>query len=59
MASPQHFHSQAGATNLRLGDIIVTLLLLGLLLYAAWKQFPAYAPGGGGQNAASQSAHQP
>ncbi len=59
MADPQHFHSQAGATNLRPGDIIVALLLLGLLLYAAWKQFPAYAPGSGNQSAASQSAHQP
>lgn len=58
MASPQQFRGQAGATNLRLGDIIVALALLGLLLYAAWKQFPAYTPGGS-RNAASQSAHQP
>jgi len=59
MATPQQFRSQTGASNLRLGDIIVALALLGLLLYAAWKQFPIYAPGGGGQTAASQSAHQP
>ncbi len=59
MASPQQIHSQAGATNLRFGDILVALALLGLLLYAAWKQFPAYAPKGGSQNAASQAAHQP
>jgi hypothetical protein len=59
MASPQQFHGQAGATNLRFSDIIVALALLALLLYAAWKQFPAYAPGASSQNAASQSAHQP
>jgi hypothetical protein len=58
MASPQQFHSQAGATNLRFSDIIVTLALLALLLYAAWKQFPAYAPGGA-QHSAAQSTHQP
>jgi hypothetical protein len=58
MANPQQFHNQAGATNLRFGDIIVVLALLGLLLYAAWKQFPAYAPGGS-QTAATQSVHQP
>jgi len=44
---------------LRFVDIIVVLALLGLLLYAAWKQFPAYGPGGGGQTSASQAAHQP
>ncbi len=59
MASQQQLHSQAGATNLRFSDILVALALLALLLYAAWKQFPAYTPGGSTQNAASQSAHQP
>jgi hypothetical protein len=59
MATPQQYRSQAGATHLRVGDVIVALALLGLLLYAAWKQFPAYAPKVGSQNAASQTAHQP
>jgi hypothetical protein len=49
--------SQAGATNLRLGDIIVALALLGLLLYAAWKQFPAYSPAGSAQHVSSAAAH--
>ena len=59
MASLQQIRGQAGATHLRLGDIIVTLALLGLLLYAAWKQFPAYGPKAGDQNVSSQSGHQP
>jgi hypothetical protein len=58
MASPQQLHGQEGATNLRPGDIIVALALLGLLLYAAWKQFPAYAPHPGATTN-SQTAHQP
>jgi hypothetical protein len=59
MASPQQLRSQAGATHLRFGDIIVALAILGLLLYAAWKQFPVYGLRGGNQAAASQAAHQP
>jgi hypothetical protein len=59
MASPQQMRGQAGATNLRFGDIIVALLLLGVLLYAAWKQFPAYRPRPGNQNTAAQSVPQP
>jgi hypothetical protein len=58
MANPQQHRGQAGATNLRPGDIIVALGLLALLLYAAWKQFPAYTPRRG-PSASSQSAQQP
>ena len=59
MASPEQIRGQAGATQLRPGDVLVALILLGLLLFAAWKQFPAYGPKTGGQTAASQTAHQP
>jgi len=59
MASPQPIRGQAGATNLRPGDIIVTLVLLGLLLFAAWKQFPTYGPKAGNQSVSSQSGPQP
>ena len=59
MASPQQIRGQAGATHLRPGDVLVALALLGLLLFAAWKQFPVYGTKGGSQNAASQAAHQP
>ncbi len=31
-----------GATRLGIMDILTALALLGLLLYASWKQFPAY-----------------
>jgi hypothetical protein len=59
MADTSGIRSQTGATHLRFGDIIVVLALLGLLLYAAWRQFPTYGRGGGGQSTASQAAHQP
>jgi len=59
MASPEQIRGQAGATHLRPGDVLVALALLGLLLFAAWKQFPAYGPKGGSQNAASQAVPQP
>jgi hypothetical protein len=57
MVSPQQIRGQAGATHLRPGDIIVTLVLLGLLLFAAWKQFPIYGSNARGQNAGAPSAH--
>lgn len=59
MANLQQIRGQTGATHLRPGDIIVTLVLLGLLLFAAWKQFPTYGAKTTGQSANSQSAHQP
>jgi hypothetical protein len=59
MANPSQLRGQAGATHLRFGDVIVALVLLGLLLYAAWKQFPVYNLSGGAHNTASQSSHQP
>ena len=59
MASLQQIRGQTGATHLRPGDILVTLVLLGLLLFAAWKQFPTYGSKSGGQGGNSQSAHQP
>jgi hypothetical protein len=31
-----------GATQLGFADVLTALLLLGLLLYAAYAQFPAY-----------------
>jgi hypothetical protein len=59
MASLQQIRSRSGATHLRPGDIIVTLVLLGLLLFAAWKQFPTYGSNSHGQSSGSTSAHQP
>jgi hypothetical protein len=59
MANPEPVRGQAGATNLRPGDIIVALALLGLLLYAAWKQFPAYTTKAGGESVNSAAVHQP
>ncbi len=34
--------SYRGATRLGFGDIIVIAIVMALLLYASWKQFPAY-----------------
>ncbi len=31
-----------GATRLSLADVVVVLIVLALLLWASWKQFPAY-----------------
>jgi len=31
-----------GATRLRLMDVLTAMFLLGLLLYASWRQFPAF-----------------
>jgi len=31
-----------GATRLGVMDVLTALILLGLLLYASWKQFPAF-----------------
>ena len=59
MASPEQIRGQAGATNLRPGDILVALALLGVLLYAAWRQFPAYAPKAGGESVNAAAVHQP
>jgi hypothetical protein len=59
MASLQQIRGQTGATHLRPGDIIVTLVLLGLLLFAAWKQFPTYGTNSRAQSPGSASAHQP
>jgi hypothetical protein len=56
MASPQEISGGIGPTHLRFGDIIVVLALLGVLLYAAWKQFPVYSPPAGGQNPSAQTA---
>lgn len=36
------FRSHRGATRLGLADVIVVLIVLALLLWAAVKQFPAY-----------------
>ena len=56
MSSPERFRGQAGATHLRPGDVLVALVLLGLLLFAAWKQFPTYNSNSPGQNT-TQRAH--
>ncbi|MGD0072909.1 MAG: hypothetical protein ABSD31_01050 [Candidatus Binataceae bacterium] len=31
-----------GATRLGLMDVLTALILLGVLLYASWRQFPAF-----------------
>ena len=31
-----------GATRLGVMDVLTALILLGLLLYASWRQFPAF-----------------
>ena len=31
-----------GATQLRLLDVLTAMILLAILLWASWKQFPAY-----------------
>jgi hypothetical protein len=48
-----------GPSHLRVGDIIVALALLGLLLYAAWRQFPVYSPHPANSAAPAQTAPQP
>jgi hypothetical protein len=34
--------SSAGAIRLGVLDVLVAVILLAVLLYASWKQFPAY-----------------
>jgi hypothetical protein len=36
--------SDRGATSPGFFDVIVVAVLLAVLLYAAWRQFPAYQP---------------
>ena len=31
-----------GATHLGLADVIIVLIVLAILLWASWRQFPAY-----------------
>jgi type II secretory pathway component PulJ len=35
---------ERGATSPGLLDVVVVAVLLAILLYAAWRQFPAYQP---------------
>jgi Tfp pilus assembly protein PilE len=35
--------SQNGAAQLGVMDVLATLAILAILLYASWKQFPAYS----------------
>ncbi|GEM_PF-6549246 len=58
MASPQEIGG-IGPTHLRLGDIVAALVLLALLLYAAWKQFPVYSQQAGARAPSAQTAPQP
>ncbi len=37
--------SGPGATELRFLDVLTALILLAILLYASYKQFPAYRAG--------------
>jgi hypothetical protein len=32
----------SGATHLEFGDVLTAILLLAILLWASWMQFPAY-----------------
>lgn len=45
MTIPERFKSQRGATRIRVTDIIVILVLLGILLFASISQFPIYQTG--------------
>jgi len=40
--TPRLGESHRGATRLGLADIIVIAIVMALLLFASWKQFPAY-----------------
>jgi len=44
-----------GATRLGVMDVVTALILLGVLLYAAWKQFPAFNPPAPGQTRGAAS----
>jgi hypothetical protein len=59
MASSSEASGGMGPSHLRFSDIIVALALLGLLLYAAWKQFPVYSPHPANTATPAQTAHQP
>ncbi|GEM_PF-3184028 len=42
MTVPESFKSQRGAVRLGLADILIALILLGVLLFVSYLQFPAY-----------------
>ncbi len=42
MIIPEHLKTPRGATNLGFLDILVALILLGVLLFASYLQFPNY-----------------
>lgn len=42
MTIPERLKSQRGATRIGVTDIIVVLVLLGILLFASYRQFPIY-----------------
>jgi hypothetical protein len=44
MTPLDQFKSQRGATRLGFLDVVTALILLGILLFAAYKQFPVYQP---------------
>jgi len=42
MAISERLKSQSGATQLGVMDILAALILLGILVFAAYLQFPVY-----------------
>jgi len=50
-----------GATQLRVLDVLTALILLAVLLWASWKQFPAYEnySSVGGPSAAPADSQRP
>jgi hypothetical protein len=42
MANRSESTGRIGATRLGLLDVLTILIILTILLYAAWKQFPAF-----------------
>lgn len=42
-------HWNSGATRLGFADVLTAIILLAILLWASWKQFPAYNRSGAPQ----------
>ena len=42
MTISEHFKSQRGATRLGVMDIVAALILLGVLVFASYLEFPNY-----------------
>ena len=59
MRALERIKSRQGATRLEFADVLTALILLGLLFYVAYLQFPAYRAGAPAPGQAAGEAPQP